>query len=435
MHDPIPGNGEKHSPKIDADHDAVVGELLRFMCDGKLLVEEMATAQDAGSNDLLDKLTQLGYYFIPITDEGDIVNDLERHNVQNIATICALTTLDLLCAQLNIDKMVLREAWLANGLITIVDVRNEKFSNHTPKEKHEAIAEGIVEAGHRLMAELPEVYSQGVDMLSDDSVVVKHPGVFKGVYGHVFGSGYKVLSVINDFVRTQAGHNTVPIHAERGEMSVADIDHLLLADQLDTEIFYPAESDDDEVGSSSPEAYIGQFVEKVFDFDDEAIDAAITLAWCLYSNDSEYSALNDVAQSFLHGAILGMKIFQKSAHVTGVELPELLRIWKLQHTHSRMRKSEWADENLQLFAVKQVAKQLDRENPISAYGELLDKLCDYQEFDVDETAAFKNGFEYMLATGATALEHRKKTEQNNFVNQEMQGFDEELRQLLGGQDS
>lgn len=432
MQDPIPGKNEQYKPFIETNHGQVAAELTALISDDSTLanrMESLIMAQIIANKDLFEKLTQIGYYFIPVTDEGDLTDDTRLRDVHAVATTCALTCLDLLCNELGIDKIQFRDIWLKSGLLTIVDLNHELLAEKSLRDKHDSVVQGVIELGNRALAELPTDYSLAAEELSDDPLVLENANIFKAVFGHVLDGGYKVLSKLNDINKAHAMDFETEIArfinepAEFEGVNIAGINHSLIADQLDTEIFYGEEDE-------GFESVMGEFTGVMLDLDADVSEISNTLAWAAYSKGYEYGALDENGEAFFSGMMLAFKVFDMTASTTGAELHELLRHWKRQYVHKKLLKFTWADEVMELFATQQIDKQMGRSAAMGAYLPLLEKICNEYGFEDDEAIIFTKGFEYTLNTGTRALSQYDNELQNVFVKAQTKNINDELEELL-----
>lgn len=433
MQDPIPGKNEQYQPFIDTNHDHVATELAALIGDDRTLtsrMESLIAAQLLANKELFEKLTQIGYYFIPVTDEGELTDDTRYRDVHAVATTCALTCLDLLCNELCIDKIQFRDIWLKSGLLTIVDLNHELLADKPLRDKHDSVVQGVIELGNRALVQLPDEYSLAADVLSDDPLVLEHANLFKAVFGHVLDGGYKILSKLNDINRAHAMDFEKEIAqfinqpAEFEGVNIAGIDHVLIADQLDTQIFYGEEDE-------GFESVVGEFTGEMLDLDSDVPEICNTLAWAAYSKGYEYGSLDQNGESFFSGMMLAFKALDMTTSTTGIELYDVLRYWKRQYAHKKLLKFTWADEAMQQYATQQIDKQLlARSATMGAYLPLLEKICKEHEFEDDEAIIFTKGFEYTIGTGMRTLSQHNDALQDEFVKAQTENINDELEELL-----
>lgn len=439
MHDPIPGQNKNYIPNIDTDHDAVCRELfLALFPDENLQValDNLQTAQELLNKAVVTNLQALGYYFIPLTEDGELElgTDDGQYSVHCMAVTSALATLDILCNQLDINRVQFREVWLKRSLTTVIDINHESLSEFSDKDKHDAVAQGIIEFGHRCFQTLPEQYQDAAEAISDHPAVSNNTNLFKGVYGHVLASGYKVLSMINDINSTSQldFDNELEIilerestKSERAAVYVSQADHELIADQVDTEAFF--------LNEHGVETFIGKCIEDKLDKDVKTVEICQLTAWCIYSSELQYGAPNDDEEAFFYGQMLGLNVLDRIIAHASADKHKVAKKWRGSTNHKKVYKTEWCDDDLKKSVARHVSDTLNNATLTTAYAVLVDKICSEQDYEEDEAQAFKVGFDYMLVSGLMVLDECRKSTEDKFVSAEIEGLDDELRNLLGGE--
>lgn len=218
----------------------------------------------------------------------------------------------------------------------------------------------------------------------------------------------------------------IPDHNDKYAFT-AQVDHEAIADQIDTEMYFL--SDDD----GGIEAYVGQFSLDLLDIDEDVSDFCRELAWCMYSSDLPLMGLNESADSFLAGQILALKIFEIITEYKNIPLAKIIEYWKRQSEHITFAKSEPNNSESQVRIISHVRYKAVEHELDPAYMQLLDKICNYEQFEASEASALYGGFSYVFATLTDAMSRHEKMLRNRFVISEMRHIDDELTRLLSGE--
>ncbi len=435
MQDPRPGNGREYVPHIDVDHDKITQELKHLLGDD-IDMKSLINAQRLLNDILLRKLMDLGYYFVPIDGDDTVSEDTTLYDIHNVATICALTSLDVICEHLGVDKVKLKDAWAKSTVLEIVDTSHEDLATLSMKEKHQAVAQGIVVSGHELLSSMPTPYIDLVEDISDHESVVEYSNIFKGVYGYVLAAGYKRLSMMNDLLQSMTfdiDAETAKLFEEDTSLTVAecttsfmDIDHETISDQIDTEIYY---SDDSE---RSIAKYLGEFIEYMLDIDDETVEMCHKMALALHPNERKLGLLDDIGEASLYGQVFALNVLENALNIAEISLIDVLEYWKQQDEHSELEKSDVSSKAVRLKVSQYVTKKLAMSMPPTDYDQLIGRACEEQGYSDQEAAAFKEGFLYVLLTGSDAAANYHEHALHKLVTTEMQNIDDELAKLLEG---
>ncbi|MDB5165637.1 MAG: hypothetical protein JWM00_527 [Candidatus Saccharibacteria bacterium] len=158
---------------------------------------------------LVNKLFEFGKFVEPVEyREGVLTFDPELQRAKTFMSgmIIALTTLDSMSQELNIEKDEWRNVWLAR-LQFIRSVSEDALKNIDEKAACEAKGAAVIEIGARELACVEQPYIELLDRIDDTHPALAMFGnVFRASFGYVFSAGREA---IKDILLERDLHNSV----------------------------------------------------------------------------------------------------------------------------------------------------------------------------------------------------------------------------------
>lgn len=420
----------------NVDHEAACAAVVAMTFDTGDVNDAMAAIireqQDTDRASYRD-LTKLGSHMIPLDHTGRISDDTTKFEVFMVGMNLALVTLDTLCDQFYIDIDEFRRDWRAHGVSMVLDLNDKRVQAMTPQEQYESVAQGIMEFGHQALAELEDTYDPLLDAMGDwYPSVSANPGTAKAAFGYILGGGLRRLNtlveerelqqLLNEAYGDDPSEDTAASKPLEALPRYRTLDHVEVADQLDTAFFF---------AGLEPEVYMGELAQKLNKADEYSMQVHLALAAVAQPNIHSTSVPDKSEEAFRRGSVLAHEVVLRHARECGIDETSVSKIWRSQPAHVKARKIDSPIDESAAEVSEHIVRILDKADLTDAYDSLLLKVADESNYEAEESVAVANGFHYMLITGTDALNVAVNRAIAKQASSEMEDFEDELIRLLG----
>jgi|GEM_PF-6235056 len=196
------GYDQEYNPLDRIDHEIVaLSAGVRILGNGNVPrnVKYLFALQQQLRIDLVNKLFEFGKFVEPVEyREGALTFDTELRRAKTFMSgmTVALTTLDAMANELEIERGEWRDVWLARPEF-IRSVSKDSLVNLDEKAACEAKGRAVIEIGHRELAQIEQPYVELLSRVDDGyPTLARYSNIFHASFGYVFGAGREAMKDI-----------------------------------------------------------------------------------------------------------------------------------------------------------------------------------------------------------------------------------------------
>lgn len=197
----------------------------------------------------------------------------------------------------------------------------------------------------------------------------------------------------------------------------AQIPHELIADELETRLFFNPDSD----GSTT---YISDVIEHYTEADADLASTLTALSALLHPSEYGVGSPDAAGRAFFYGAVLGVdilaRIAEKQDYLSSVIWERWINIFEHRNLGISPVLTQGYAEKVRLRAKDPANNNIQ----LAAYAEVLDRVKrEMFNGESDDEEAFIHGLRYMMTTGIRILDDLRIAREIDDLEQELFGYD------------